>query len=130
MAAVRTVVDCNVLVLFGTSEAGCFREVATLHSDQASCTGVYVIADVTSSLSHPSLHPTLPILATGSGQRKFPLPHLCTESGSEDSENESGNEDDLSCENSLKLWVFQQSSARSTLTTESVQCSDLELSAS
>ena len=27
-------VDCNVLVLFGAREAGCFREMAALHSDQ------------------------------------------------------------------------------------------------
>ena len=26
-------VDCNVLVLFGSREAGCFREVAALYSD-------------------------------------------------------------------------------------------------
>ena len=78
---------------------------------------------------HLSLHPTLPILATGSGQRKFPLPHLCLGSASGDSsENESGSEDDHEiCDNSLKLWVFQRSGAYSPLDVDSTQCTGFEL---
>ena len=76
--------------------------------------------------SHPSLHPTLPILATGSGQRKFPLPRLCLDAGSEDSsESESGNEDyPENCDNSLKLWVFQQGVAYPAH--DSAQCTEFE----
>ena len=29
-----TEVDCDALVLFGVRETGCFKEVASLHSDQ------------------------------------------------------------------------------------------------
>lgn len=84
---------------------------------------------LTPPCSHLSLHPTLPILATGSGQRKFPLPQLCLDSESEDSsENESGIEDDCqNCDNSIKLWVFPQGAAYSALDIDSTQCTELEL---
>ena len=34
VAALQRYVDCNVLVLFGAREAGCFREVAAQHSNR------------------------------------------------------------------------------------------------
>ena len=50
-----------------------------------------------------SVHPRLPLLATGSGQRSFPLPsYSCGEEGSSDSDTQ---EDSLK-ENSLKLWLL------------------------
>ena len=72
--------------------------------------------------SYPSLHLTLPILTTDSGQPKFPLSRLCLASGSE---TESGNEDyPENCDNSFKLWVFQQGGAYPGH--DSAQCTDFE----
>jgi hypothetical protein len=52
---------------------------------------------------HCSVHPSLPLLVTGSGQRSFPLPSYgYGEEGSSDSDTQ----EDSQKENSLKLWLL------------------------
>ena len=49
-----------------------------------------------------SVHPSLPLLATGSGQRSFPLSsYIYGEEASSDSDTQ-----DSQMENSLKLWLL------------------------
>ena len=52
------------------------------------------------SLFHSSLHPSLPVMATASGQRHFPVPNYGS-AGEDDSES---SDTETVTDNSLSLW--------------------------
>ena len=84
----------------------CSRESSTLHTARMASpsevtSGVNLPDLLQYSPSLPSLHPTLPLLASTSGQRKFPVP-MEYEVHDEAVDSDTEPEDD----NSLRLWAL------------------------
>ncbi|VDD85714.1 unnamed protein product [Enterobius vermicularis] len=95
--------DCSGRYLFSGSSSGHLYifDVAEIRPELSE--PVCVLPVHRSSLSGVSIHPNVPLVATCSGQRVFPLPDLCSEEENDDYET-IRNFADL--DNSLSLWMF------------------------
>lgn len=101
--------SCNRYLFTGDS-SGHLRVFDLSFLGLESLKPIYIASAYRSTLSGISIHPNLPLIATCSGQRIFPLPNL--ESEEEDdgqSQYELGN-GAIDLDNSLSLWLFSQMS--------------------